>query len=127
MRQYLIVSLFVLGLLLAGCPGGGTPQDQACPEDEQLVCGLDGETYTNPCFAHKAGVNIAHDGPCTSPPSAECSDGDGGKDLFVAGSVLGPDGAYKDDFCKDKNTVVEYYCDGNSISSMELPCPVGYL
>ncbi|MCP4647963.1 MAG: hypothetical protein GY852_09580 [bacterium] len=127
MRQYLIVSLFVLGLLLAGCPGGGTPQDQVCPEDEQLVCGLDGETYTNPCFAHKAGVNIAHDGPCTSPPSAECSDGDGGKDLFVAGSVLGQDGGYKDDYCKDKNTVVEYYCDGNSVSSMELPCPAGYL
>jgi len=127
MRQYLIVSLFVLGLLLAGCPGGGTPQDQACPETEQLVCGLDGETYTNPCFANKAGVSIAHDGPCTTPPAAECSDGDGGKDLFVAGSVLGPDGGYKDDYCKDKNTVVEYYCDGNTVSSMELPCPVGYM
>ncbi len=127
MRQYLIVSLFVLGLLLVGCPGSEGGTTQACPDEEQLVCGLDGETYTNPCFAHKAGVNIAHDGPCTSPPSTECSDGDGGKDIFVAGSVLGPDGAYKDDFCKDKNTVVEYYCDGGVISSMELPCPIGYL
>ncbi len=126
MRQYLIVSLFVFGLLLAGCPGNGT-SSQACPETEQLVCGADGTTYTNPCFANKAGVNVAHDGPCTTPPSAECTDGDGGKDLFVAGSVLGPDGAYKDDFCKDKNTVVEYYCDNGAVSSMELPCPVGYL
>jgi hypothetical protein len=121
MRTYIAISL-VMVLLLAGCPGSGT----SCPETEQLVCGADGTTYTNPCFAHKAGVNVAHDGPCTAPASAECADGDGGKDIFVAGSVLGADGQYRDDYCDATGKVVEYYCDGNVVSQELLPCPGGY-
>ncbi|MFP3949485.1 MAG: Kazal-type serine protease inhibitor family protein [Candidatus Micrarchaeia archaeon] len=128
MKAYIVISLLVLGLLLAGCPGlGGTPTDQECPEIEQPVCGADGTTYTNPCFAHKAGVNVAHEGPCTAPPAEECSDGDGGKDIFVAGSVLGPDGNYQDDYCVNPGTVMEYYCEEGEVAYEELPCPVGYV
>lgn len=28
------------------------------------VCGIDGRTYSNECFASAAGIEIAHDGEC---------------------------------------------------------------
>ncbi len=37
---------------------------QACPLIYTPVCGCDGQTYSNPCFALQAGTNVAHDGPC---------------------------------------------------------------
>ena len=120
MKKYLV--LLVLGLLLAGCPGNGTPQE--CPETEQLVCGADGITYKNPCFAQKAGVNIAHSGPCASP--SDCTDSDGGKDIFTAGAVTGPDGREKDDYCEGKDKVVEFFCENGEVKSETLPCPAGY-
>gem|GEM_PF-659038 len=127
MQKYILISMFAIGLLLmAGCPGS----EQKCPDTELIVCGADGVTYTNPCFAHEAGVSVAHDGPCTSPApqSGDCADGDGGKDIFLAASTLGPDGNYQDDYCKDSSIVVEYYCDSaGEVAYSELPCPSGYL
>ncbi|MBT8495695.1 MAG: Kazal-type serine protease inhibitor family protein [Deltaproteobacteria bacterium] len=40
------------------------PRPSACYEIYAPVCGLDGETYANDCFAHAAGVDVEHDGPC---------------------------------------------------------------
>ncbi len=36
-----------------------------CPLYVAEVCGCDGKTYTNQCYASMAGVSVAHDGPCT--------------------------------------------------------------
>jgi len=44
----------------------------SCSWENAPVCGLDGYTYFNECFATQAGVEVAHDGPCH--PEDECPD-----------------------------------------------------
>ncbi len=45
-------------------PGVCTPKPEACPEIYEPVCGCDGRTYDNKCFAYMAGVSIDHPGAC---------------------------------------------------------------
>ncbi len=40
------------------------PKDCRKPVGREAVCGRDGQTYPSRCFAAKAGVNVASDGPC---------------------------------------------------------------
>lgn len=41
------------------------PKEILCVEIFQPVCGIDGVTYSNACFAESAETDIAHDGECT--------------------------------------------------------------
>ena len=48
------------------CNGRGdcTPQPDFCIEVFDPVCGCNGRTYSNDCYAARDGVNVRHPGPC---------------------------------------------------------------
>jgi hypothetical protein len=54
---------------IGDCNGVGmcTEKPNGCPEIYDPVCGCDGETYANLCFAAAAGVNVLHKGQCPMP------------------------------------------------------------
>lgn len=74
-----IFQLFVMTLVmlaLTGCPPEDEPtgciddskicKDCACIEIYEPVCGCDGVTYSNSCFAGIAGVTQFEEGECNS-------------------------------------------------------------
>jgi hypothetical protein len=72
---------------LGQCDGEGVcteiPTDIGCLAVWDPVCGCDGKTHSNGCYALKAGVSIDYEGACDEPCDGDFdSDGDvDGKDL----------------------------------------------
>ena len=64
------------GACAADAQGVCTGLPVTCPSALAPVCGCDGQTYSNSCFADVAGVAVQHDGPCV--PGAACGGVDGG-------------------------------------------------
>jgi hypothetical protein len=52
------------------CAGAGVCLGRpiTCEEGPPEVCGCDGHTYENPCFAHLSGTDVAGSGPCPGKP-----------------------------------------------------------
>ncbi|MFW5852546.1 MAG: Kazal-type serine protease inhibitor domain-containing protein [Nanoarchaeota archaeon] len=89
--------LFCGGIAGEGCPEGyvceldgdfpdaggvcveESEEQQFCTEQYDPVCGEDGETYSNECFADVANVSIAYDGECDTVQDKEafCEENDG--------------------------------------------------
>ena len=50
--------------LVSDAAGVCRPQPELCPEIFAPVCGCNGKTYSNACFAAAAGAQIDHEGAC---------------------------------------------------------------
>ncbi len=79
---------------LGDCDGAGdcSPRPQICVALWDPVCGCDGQTYSNSCYAAAMGVNVAYAGECIP----DClSNGDCPPDYYCAkqpGDCDGPGG-----------------------------------
>ncbi len=59
-----ILAMSVYGFISAAGVESCAGLTEACPEIYDPVCGEDGVTYENACFAAIAGVEIFHEGSC---------------------------------------------------------------
>jgi len=111
----LIAALFSYGCIC------GPIFPETCPADYAPVCGEDGETYYNDCYARQAGVEIAYNGSCSA-----CNDSESTGDIFAYGEVVYIGITYAD-ACYDETNVIEYYCSEGELVRDVKPCPEGYL
>jgi eight-cysteine-cluster-containing protein len=72
------------GKCAGGTLGVCTPKPEFCTEQYAPVCGCDGSTYGNACFADGAGVSLSYQGECKKPKVTVTTDKKG----YLAGSPI---------------------------------------
>jgi hypothetical protein len=55
--------------------GTCTTKPQICNDLAMPVCGCDGKTYPNSCYAARSGVSVASQGSCATPPTGKTCGG----------------------------------------------------
>jgi hypothetical protein len=85
-----------------------------CSKNYVPVCGCDGKTYDNACYATLSGANIASEGPCACNNNTECIDG-----WYCKSKVCGSKGQCeaKPTACLEKALKTVCGCDGTSYTS----------
>ena len=72
LKKVLVIGLLAVALMLSGCvsPQSGAgltalPSGVTCTDDSFTpVCGTDGQTYYNACYAQQVGVTVLSTGSC---------------------------------------------------------------
>ena len=101
----LLFAFLALGLLLSGCAQEAAPEAQPSPEPE-------------PGPAPEA------EAPA---PVAECTDTDGGKDVYVQGRADSADDTGTDACLGTGEFVIEYYCENGELAYEDIACPEDYI
>lgn len=94
------------------CMSGGRLMEYSCSDGTVTSATID-------CYG--AAFDGCVDGACVLP----CTDSDGGRDVYTVGTTTGASGS-NTDTCNDASTVLEWYCDGNTVRSASIGCPSGY-
>jgi hypothetical protein len=97
MRYILILTSFLILISLGSCDGG-----DACPAVGAPVCGSDGVTYGNSCYAEAEGIENYTSGECT----------DGVVCAAVYDPVCGSDGNTYSNSCTARRAGIENYTSG---------------
>ncbi|MFH0884680.1 MAG: hypothetical protein V1861_03140 [Candidatus Micrarchaeota archaeon] len=124
MRGYFIASILILSIILAGCAGPETQQNDtekclsACAGAQKQVC-ANGTTFPGACNARCYGFATSYEGACGT-----CKDTDGGKNTTVKGFVSAEGGNYTD-YCIVFESVEEYFCNGTIAQKETIPCAEG--
>ena len=93
-------------------------EDCICLDVYEPVCGEDGETYSNECYAECAGVEVAYEGECEEEEECYCP--------TVYEPVCGEDGETYSNECYAECAGVEVAYEGECEEEEECYCPTVY-
>jgi putative hemolysin len=119
MMKYFAIAIVAAFLLFAGCTapaGSGGEAPQACTKEYNPMCGKDGVTYGNPCFAQKAGAEVAYAGECKKPQAC----------TLEYAPVCGKDGKTYGNACAARvaNVIVAYVGECAPIDGSQKPANI---